>query len=65
MECDSSGRSKGEREGRPSGPNSFNFMQFWGNFGKIVCWRPLEGWCPHLGEILDSPLDRSNYGGNL
>ena len=22
------------------GPNSFNFMQFWGNFGKIVCWRP-------------------------
>ena len=23
------------------GPNSFNFMQFWGKFGKIVCWRPL------------------------
>ena len=21
-------------------PNSFNFMQFSGNFGKIVCWRP-------------------------
>ena len=25
---------------RPGGPNSFNFMQFWGNFGKIICWRP-------------------------
>ena len=25
----------------PPGPNSFNFMQFLGAFGKIVCWRPL------------------------
>ena len=24
----------------PGGLNSFNFMQFWGKFGKIVCWRP-------------------------
>ena len=24
----------------PGGPNSFNFMQFLGKFGKIVCWRP-------------------------
>ena len=24
----------------PRGPNSFNFMQFLGNFGKIVRWRP-------------------------
>ena len=24
----------------PGGPNSFNFMQFLGIFGKIVCWRP-------------------------
>ena len=31
----------------PSGPHSF--MQFLGNFGKIVCWRP-------LGDILDPPL---------
>ena len=23
----------------PGGPNSFNFMQFLGKFGKIVCWR--------------------------
>ena len=31
------GGSKGGREGRaPRGPNSLNFMQFWGNFGKIV-----------------------------
>ena len=34
----------------PRGPNSFNFMQFLGKFGKFVCWRPL------LGEILDPPL---------
>ena len=29
----------------PGGPNSFNFMQFLGKFGKIVCWYPppLEG----------------------
>ena len=27
----------------PGGPNSFKFMQFWGKFGKIVCWRPLPG----------------------
>ena len=26
--------------GGASGPNSFNFMQFLGKFGKIVCWRP-------------------------
>ena len=34
----------------PGGPNSFNFMQFLGKFGKIVCWRPLEGWCPTSGK---------------
>ena len=48
-----SGGSKVGRKGRaipPWGPNSFNFMQFLGKFGKIVCWRPL------LGEILDPPL---------
>ena len=55
-----SGGSKGGRRGRappPGGPNSFNFMQFLGNFGKIVCWRPpLGSWRPLLGEILDPPL---------
>ena len=41
----------------PGGPNSFNFMQFLGKFGKIVCWHlPLESWRPLLGEILDPPL---------
>ena len=42
----------------PRGPNSFNFMQFLGKFGKIVCWRPPppESWRPLLGEILDPPL---------
>ena len=40
----------------PPRPNSFNFMQFLGRFGKIVCWRPREGWRPHVGEILDPPL---------
>ena len=32
-------------------------MQFLGNFGEIVCWRPpLGSWRPLLGEILDPPL---------
>ena len=34
----------------PGGPNSFNFMQFLGNFGKIVCWRPPGELATHLGE---------------
>ena len=37
----------------PEGPNSFNFMQFLGNFGKIVCW------CPP-GEL--APPPRGNPG---
>ena len=43
----------------PGGPNSFNFIQFLGKFGKIVCWRPspLGSWRPLLGEILDPPLE--------
>ena len=40
----------------PGGPNSFNFMQFLGKFGKIVCWHPQGSWRPLLGEILDPPL---------
>ena len=42
--------TQGTRPLPSGGPNSFDFMQFLGNFGKIVCWRPL------LGEILDPPL---------
>ena len=36
-------------------PNSFNFMQFLGKFGKIVCWRP-----PSAGEL--APPPRGNPG---
>ena len=39
-----SGGSKGARGTRAlGGPNSFNFMQFLGKFGKIICWRPSWG----------------------
>ena len=40
------------------GPNSFDFMQFSGKFGKIVCWRPPPppGKLAPL-EILDPPLE--------
>ena len=39
--CVCSDGSKGGARHAPSGgPNSFNFMQFLGKFGKIVCWRP-------------------------
>ena len=37
----------------PGGPNSFNFMQFMGKFGKIICWRP-------PGEL--APPPRGNPG---
>ena len=37
----------------PPDPNSFNFMQFLGKFGKIICWHPPESWRPLLG---DPPL---------
>ena len=40
----SGGSKGGARDTRPpGGPNSFNFMQFSGNFGKMVCWRPPGG----------------------
>ena len=47
----------------PGGPNSFNFMQFLGKFGKIVCWRPPPpgSWRPHLVEILDPPLTSVHF----
>ena len=43
---------RGARE-TPPGPNSFNFMQFLGKFGKFVCWRP-------PGEL--APPPRGNPG---
>ena len=44
-----SGRSRGGawRIRPPGGPNYFNFKQFWGNFGKIVCWCPSGQLAPH------------------
>ena len=46
---------EGTRERAPplGGPNSFNFMQFLGKYGKIVCWRP-------PGEL--APPPRKNPG---
>ena len=35
----SGGSKRGTRDTHPPGPNSFNFMHFLGNFGKIICWR--------------------------
>ena len=42
----------------PGHPNSFDFMQFSGKCGKIVCWRPPppRGVGAPPGEILDPPL---------
>ena len=37
----------------PGGPNSFDFMQFFGKFGNFVCWRP-------PGEL--APPPRGNPG---
>ena len=51
------GGSKGARGTVPPSPNSLNFMQFLGKFGKIVCWRtPPRVDASQLGEILDPPL---------
>ena len=41
----------------PWGPNSFNFMQFLGKYGKSYVGAPLGSWRPVLGEILDPPLE--------
>ena len=49
----------GARDARPpAGPNSFNFMQFLGKFGKIVCWQSYVGTI--LGEL--APPPRGNPG---
>ena len=38
-----SGPVPNPRGARGSHPNSFDFMQFSGKFGKIVCWRSVLG----------------------
>ena len=57
------GGGGGGREGRvpPGWPNSFDFMQFSGKFGKIICWLPPPPpphgeLAPQAGEILDPPV---------
>ena len=47
----------------PRGPNSFNFMHFWGKFGKIVCWRPPPGELapPPRGNPGSATADGNNY----
>ena len=47
----SGGSKGGTRDARsPGGPNSFNFMQFFGKFGKIVYWRPRGVGTPSSGK---------------
>ena len=38
-----------------------NFVQFFGKFGKIICWCPLEDWRPLLWGILDPPMLNAIY----
>ena len=40
----------------PTVQNCLKFMQFFGKFGKSVCWYPPEGWCPLLWGNLDLSL---------
>ena len=51
------GRGGEERPPPPGLPNSFDFMQFPGKFGKIVCWRP-------LGELAPNPPPPPHPRGN-
>ena len=53
----SSGGSKGGRKGHPPpGQTFFILIQFSGNIGQIVCWRPPLGLAHPSLEILDPPL---------
>ena len=51
--------SDGSRGGRPppTAQNFLNFMQFFGNFGKIICWSPLPGGLapPPTGNPVSAP----------
>ena len=40
----------------PEAQKFLNFMQFFGTFGKMTCWRPLYGWASPFTGILDPPL---------
>ena len=39
-EENSGGSKGGTRDAHPRSQNSFNFMQFLGKLGKIICWHP-------------------------
>ena len=55
------GGGRTRRAPPPTVQNFLDFMQFFGKFDKIVCWRPpLEGWRPLLQGILDPPLGMEN-----
>ena len=42
----------------PTAQNFLNFMQFFGKFDKIICWRPLlEFWRPSYGESWIRPCN--------
>ena len=51
-------RGRIRRATAPTAQNLLDFMQFFGKFDKIICWRPLEGRRPLLQGILDPPLYR-------
>ena len=47
----------GMRDVHPLGVQILSIScSFWENFAKSYIGTPLEGWCPHLGEILDPLL---------
>ena len=59
-----SGGSNGRMRDTPWGLNSFNFMQFFGEFWQnrtLAPPSPMESWRTQLGEILDPPLKISHY----
>ena len=58
----------------PQGPNSYNFMQFLGKFGKIVGWRPPwrvgapssgKSWIPHCIDLGLQSSDLCGEGGKM
>ena len=56
-----SGGSKGGARDAPQGSKFFHLHAV---FGKIVCWRPLDSWRRHLGEILDPSLMKTKIKNN-
>ena len=58
----SSGSKEGTRDASPGGSEFFQFHAVIGKlWQKSYLYDPLEGWRPHLGEILDPPLMTYNF----